>query len=119
MFASVLYVGAAAYELRRVGPRTLDMHVRRGWLNTPLERLMRDVDTEPFGVGQVVQLPALTARILAVDTSGAPTAVRFEFVAALNDPGWSWLRFDGRRVVRWTPPQIGAMQAMPGAAVAF
>jgi hypothetical protein len=119
LLTSVLYAGSVPFELRRVGPRTLEMHVTRGWLSTPLERLARDVGAEPFVVGRVYRLPGLTARVLSVNACGAPTAMHFEFDAALEDPRVLWLRFDGRRAVRWTPPAIGSVEHMPAAATIF
>ena len=59
------------------------------------------------------------ALVLSVNARGAPTAAHFEFDAALEDPRVLWLRFDGRRAVRWTPPVIGSVEHMPAAATIF
>jgi hypothetical protein len=78
LLASVLYAGGGPFELRRVGPRTLEMSVTRGWLSTALKRLTRDVGAEPFVVGRVYRAPGLTARVLSVNARGTPTAMHFE-----------------------------------------
>jgi len=46
---------------------------------------------------------------------GAPLGVRFRFIAALDDPCWLWLRFDGARVLTWTPPPVGRTHARAAA----
>jgi hypothetical protein len=110
-----LYVGGAAYDVRRVDVRTIDVHVARGWFSNVLERLARDPGEEPFAPGDVETTDNLSARVLQVDARGAPLRVRFQFSTPLDDPRWLWLRFDGARVLPWTPARIGDVQHLGAA----
>ncbi|MET0389704.1 MAG: hypothetical protein ABW321_27270 [Polyangiales bacterium] len=102
-----LYVGTAAYGVRRVDDRTLDLHVADGWFRNALERIARDPRDEPFAVGDQEVTETFSARVLEVDARGTPKRVRFQFIRPLDDPHWLWLRSEGARVLRWQPPPAG------------
>lgn len=105
-----LYVGGAAYEVCRIDDHTLDLRVARGCFRTALERLARDPGEQAFAPGDTELTAAFTARVLDVDSRGAPLRVRFSFDSPLDDPRWLWLRLDGKHALPWTPPTIGSTE---------
>jgi|GEM_PF-6398170 len=114
-----LYVGGAAYDVNRVDAQTIDVHVERGWFANVLERIVRDPSAEPFAPGDVELTDRFSARVLEVDTHGAPRRVRFRFASPLEDARWLWLRFEKARAVRWTPPRLHETQHLAAAASLF
>ena len=111
-----LYVGGASYDVSRVDAQTLDVHVERGWFRNSLERIVRDPSEEPFAPGDVEMTDRFSARVLEVDTHGAPRRVRFQFDSPLEDARWLWLRFEKGRAVLWTPPSMHVTQHLTAAA---
>jgi hypothetical protein len=114
-----LYVGGAAYDVKRVDAQTIDVHVERAWFANALERLVRDPSAEPFASGDVETTDHFSARVLEVDHHGAPRRVRFQFVSPLEDARWLWLRFERGRAVPWTPPRVHETQHLSAAVSLF
>jgi hypothetical protein len=114
-----LYVGGASYDVRRVDARTLDLHVARAWFCNDLERIARDPREEPFSPGDVETTDIFSARVLEVDPHGAPLRVRFQFIEPLDHPRWLWLRSEGTRVLRWTPPRSDDIQHLRAVGTLF
>lgn len=76
---SYLYAGAGRLTVHRPEPHVLELESTRPWLVAPLDRMFR-ADLS-FTVGQPVEAPCLTARVLAIDPDALPTRVRFELHA--------------------------------------
>jgi hypothetical protein len=100
----LLYCGGAEVALRRVAQRSLELHVERGYLASPFERIDRDPRQRPMRVGEVVELSRMRATVLAA-RDGAPTRVRFDFAGDLPaDRVYAW---SGRELAPLALPRIG------------
>ena len=109
-----LAVGPSAVALRRVDERTLEATMERGFLAGPLGPLFRDPG-EPFEVGQVFQVPGMTATVLALSPAATPATVSFRFAEALESPRRRWVRFDDGRFEPFAPPAPGTVVDLPPA----
>jgi hypothetical protein len=102
-----LYAGNADVSVTRQDPRSLELFVARGWLATPIERLLRDPRHAPFAVGQTLSLRDVQVSVRAVNADGAPTRVQFRFQHALDSARLRLLIWRDKAPVPWTPPAIG------------
>jgi hypothetical protein len=107
-FIDLLYAGGQPFEVSRPTDRSLELQVERGYLATSMEQFERNVSEHPFRAGDSVQLARLRATVLAVNGSGAPTRVRFEWNAALEQLDYAWLTWDGRAPKPWPVPSVGS-----------
>ena len=126
--ARTLILGSSLYatEVERRDEHTLVLRPEAGYLAPPgtprpgaeapvflpfyllqmLDHLFRDVEADPFGLGERVELTGLTVEILAV-ADGRPSAVGFRFDRRLEDPLLRWLRWDDGVYRPFAPPAPG------------
>jgi len=109
----MLYAGGGAVTVTRRDARSLELHVPRGWLATPIERGLRDVERFPMRAGEALRLRHVAIEVLDVDPAGAPTCVRFTFDRALDDSALTTFAWLGRAPAPWTPPPIGRSATLP------
>lgn len=74
----------------RVDADTLEVEPDGGYLAVDVDRIHRRVD-RPLEVGETVELPDVTAEILALASDGRPARVAFHFKVPLSDPSLRWL----------------------------
>ncbi len=51
----------------------------------------------PFQVGQKTELRDMSAEIAAIDSSGQPTKVLFDFTVSLDDPALIWFKWTWKK----------------------
>lgn len=92
----------APTRVTRTDERTLHFVPEGGfpWL------IFRD-DTEPFAVGDRVELPEMTVEVLKVDDIGRPQEVNYRFRVPLEDPTYYWTQIERLRYTPFTPPAVG------------
>ncbi len=70
----------------------------------------------PLRVGDRIRLERMAVEILAVDETGLPQEVVFEFAVPLEDASlrWLWWDWDKRRYEAFTPPPVGGAVTLVG-----
>lgn len=70
----------------------------------------------PLRAGDRICLDRMTVEVRAVDGTGLPREVAFEFEVPLEDASlrWLWWDWDRRRYRAFTPPAVGATVALVG-----
>ncbi len=126
--ARCLILGSSIFSItvERVDEHTLSLHPLVGYLppvGTPppgvsvpkaspayafqmLDHLFRDVESDPFEVGDRIELTDLTIEILTVE-EGRPMAVSFRFAQLLEDPSLRWVRWLDGVYVLFDLPAVG------------
>jgi hypothetical protein len=102
---------SGSVAMQRVDERSLRIRPEHGWLDTPVERLIRD--DRPFRVGERVDRPGYAVRVDAVNDAGRPTVATFTFEHPLEDPRYRWNRPEGLTAVAWAPPAPGGESYVP------
>jgi hypothetical protein len=104
-----LAAGATSLRIERTDERTLLVEAQRGWLSTTSERMLRDPDTAPARLGDLVNLSDVSFQVTRV-SDGRPREIRVRFRLALEDPLLVWLEWDhdGRGYAPFQPPPIGS-----------
>jgi len=99
---SPIGVRPAPTRVTRTDDRTLHYVPDGGfpWL------IFRD-ETEPFAVGDRVELPEMTVEVLKVDDIGRPQEVNYRFRVPLEDPTFYWTQIERFRYTPFTPPAVG------------
>lgn len=106
-----LYTGALQGELRRAGPRALELRTP-GWFAAPMSQLFRDA---PLAPGDTIATADFAATVMATDERGHPTVVRFDFDCVLEHCAIHWLRWQGDHAVPATPPTASTPLSIDGA----
>ena len=97
---------------RRTDQRTLELSTIEGsLLEMPVARLVRR-DDQWLRPGEHIELPRLAIDVLEATPEG-PKKLRFRFEQNLDHPSLVLLAAVPGRLVRWTPPRVGAEQWVP------
>jgi hypothetical protein len=97
-----------AVTLERLDARTLRVTPEGGYLRYEVDRLMR---LRPFTCGERIALTGLEIEIESLTSDGRPHSILAHFT---QDPeSFTWLRWDGRTYVPYTPPAVGAREVLP------
>jgi hypothetical protein len=124
----LLAPGFAPLKITRTGDKTLLVEAQTGnimstdtsrkdltpnfaYFYSHFNSLFRPQDM-PFAVGQKTELRDMSAEVIAVDSSGQPTKVRFDFAVSLDDPAmvwfkWTWSKNGLGSYSRFEIPAIG------------
>jgi uncharacterized membrane protein len=104
-----LATGATPLHIERADERTLLIAAKRGWLSTTSERMLRNPDSAPAKVGNVVNLSDVSIEILHV-IERRPDVIKVRFAMSLEDARWVWLQWDRdtRGFVPFVPPPVGS-----------
>lgn len=102
----LLAPGLQAATVTRADERTLHIRLKKGYIAWRFERLLREAD-RPFGVGDVVDLTGMSAKVLAVTDDGRPLDVAFRFRVPLEDPSLRWICFRDGKWVTFDLPAVG------------
>jgi hypothetical protein len=80
-----------------------------------IDWMSRDIEKEPFRVGQVVDLGHTRITIMAVTDNGTPTAASFWFNKPLTDPSWQFFAWDAGKAAYapYTLPAPGQTFTLP------
>lgn len=109
---SVMYAlgpNGHATTLTRVNERMLDMAVEGGWRST----IARDLQLQPFKVGERIQMGPITVEVLDVMADGAAERVRFVFPTSLDDSKWVYMVWRDKGVTTMRPPAVGETVSLP------
>jgi hypothetical protein len=124
----VLAPGFGPLEIIRTGDNSVVLRARGGNLLTGREkdsidfvyfyRYVSDVRSasHPLQPGDRVELPRMSADVIAVDESGVPTEVLFKFPVSLEDSSLRWLHWDWKKD-RYAPfkvPAVGEQAQVKG-----
>jgi hypothetical protein len=96
----------------REGERTLIVEAGGGWLQMPIDRLMRRADAE-FERGQRIRTTLFDAEIRNVSPDGRPTIVAFEFRQPLDSSTHRWVAWRDGRLEHYSPPAPGDASRLP------
>jgi hypothetical protein len=113
-----LTAGPVAVVVTRIDERTIVLRSEPGFFQGLLGRLFRDPG-RPLQVGQEIELPGMSARVVALTADGQPREAEFRFTVPLEDPSLYWLRWEGEGFVPFTPPAVGQRVELPAPASAF
>jgi hypothetical protein len=105
-----LATSTTAVTFERLDARTLRVTPEQGFLRYEVDRMMR---TRAFVVGETIPLTGLSIEIERITPDGRPLTVLAHFATSLDDPGLSWLRWEGHTYVTYRPPPIGARETLP------
>src|SRR5262245_57109260 len=108
-----LHAGGGDLLLTRVAPDALEVSVPRGWGHTPIERVFGTARDLPH-TGEVRDVREMHVEVLESTGDQHPRRVRFTFPTPLESPDRTWLRWEGQRPVRFTPPPLGAELRIAG-----
>jgi hypothetical protein len=106
-FIDMLYAGASTVEVRRSGPRTLELDVEQGYLSTIIERHANDLSKHPFQVGQTIDTDRLHITLLETTANGAPKKVRFDLGFDPDSGEVLPMVWEGHTVRPWRVPALG------------
>lgn len=107
-----LYAGSQPVRVRRLDERSLELQVDAGWFTNLLEQT-RDLERSPFVAGETIQLPTLSARVLAVNEDGAPTRVRFTLAEPFDRDRYTFYCWRGRVPAPCQLPARGEVLQLP------
>jgi hypothetical protein len=97
-----------AVTLERLDARTLRVTPEGGYLRYKVDRLMR---VRPFTLGERIALTGLEIEIESLTADGRAQSILVHFT---QDPeSFTWLRWEGRTYVPYTPPAVGAREVLP------
>jgi hypothetical protein len=104
-----LATGATPLRIERTDEQTLLIEAKRGWLSTTSERMLRNPDTAPAQVGDVVNLSDVSFEVTHV-IDRRPHAIRVRFGMPLGDSRLLWLQWDRdtRGYIPFLPPPVGS-----------
>lgn len=102
-----LTVGPGCVRASREDEHTLLVENDEGFFGYPFGVLYRGPNT-PYRVGDRADTGGFAAEVLRLAPSGLPSAVRFRFEKALDDPVLRWHCYTVSGLESWTPPPIGA-----------
>jgi hypothetical protein len=105
--ARILATAAHPVQVTRDDARTLTLVIDPREQVGPLLTLFRSEDA-PLRAGDRFEVPHMQAEIVAADAAGVPRSARFRFDVPLEDASLAFIAWDGRRLVAFTPPAIGA-----------
>jgi hypothetical protein len=101
-----------AMSAARPKANVLELRAIQGaWLQTYYELFFRRED-QPLFAGDVLEFDSLRVEILA-DVDGYPTAIRFTFPYALDDPRYLFLISTPEGLRRWPVPKVGGRGIVP------
>ena len=98
-----------ASTLSRVDDRTLEMSVDGGWRST----ISRDLQLQPFKVGDSARMGDITVTVTAVSDDHAPTRVQFALPVSADDARWVYFVWRGLGVDTVRPPAVGQSIEIP------
>ena len=107
-----LATASSPITVSRTGRRKLLVTSERGLLHSPQQRHYRR-DPSGLSAGARVELPAMTAKVLASDPRGGPTRVEFTFKVALASPELSLFVWRDGRFAPFVPPPPGQSVRLP------
>jgi hypothetical protein len=97
----------------REDDHTIVIDAEDGWLEYPLDRLMRTMES-PFAAGDRVETSLFTAEVRRITDDGRPATVAFRFRDPLEHPGQRWVWWhDGRLGDFAVPPRGRAVEIGP------
>jgi hypothetical protein len=96
-------------SLRVLDEHTIELSTRKGFMDW----MSRDVDTEPFRVGDQVHLGHLNITVLAVSANGTPQTALFRFERPLDDATWQFYAWQGNGFARYKLPDRGVSVTLP------
>ncbi len=99
-------------ELKRVGPRSLQVRFPGGFFPTAFSRFVRSPD-ERFSPGQHFDLPGLAVIVESLDAQGDPDQVLYQFPVPLEDSSLRWMSWHDGVYVPWSPPALGQTEKLP------
>lgn len=106
-------VNEGEQRLVRKDERTLEMTATSGLLLDAISKVFRH-PADPFHVGDVVQMPGMTAEVISLAEDGKrPRTVSFRFDAPLEDPAHLWVLWSGQGFVPFAPPAVGEERILP------
>src|SRR5262249_34046429 len=108
-----LATSTTAVTLERLDAHTLRLAPDRRFLLHEIDQMMRSPRIPPFAVGDRVALTGLTIEIESITPDGRPLTALAHFERSLDDPGLTWLRWQGHGYVPYHPPAIGARDTLP------
>jgi hypothetical protein len=103
-------------EVRREGEATLAIRARGGFLQAPVDCLLRSLET-PFRVGERIERRDFTAEIRSLTADGRPAEVAFHFRLPLEASELRWLAWDETGVRPFALPPVGARVELPAVGV--
>jgi hypothetical protein len=98
--------------IRRIDTQTLEIRPTRGYLDMVLDQVFRN-ERHPLALGERVELPGMTAKVVSLTSDGRPATVAFRFDVPLESPTLRWLCFRGNRFEPFTPPAVGQEIEIP------
>jgi hypothetical protein len=107
-----LATGASEVRVTRVDAATLIVRPRDGFLSLPSEQMQRDPRNR-MPVGHRIVFSDLTIEITALTPDGRPAEIRARFARPLEDPGYRFMDWRGRRFEPFALPAIGATRVLP------
>lgn len=107
-----LATGASDVRVTRIDDRTLLVRPRDGFLSLASEQMQRD-PRNAMPVGHRIVFSDLTIEITALTADRRPAEIRASFARPLEDPGYRFMDWRGRRFEPFALPEIGASRTLP------
>lgn len=93
-------------ELTRVGPRTIRVHPKDGFMTRVFNLIYRG-PTHPMRRGLKIPLSGIDIEVEEVNQSGEPLVASFEFAIPLDDPHLVWLVWQNGDYRAFKLPKVG------------
>lgn len=103
-----LATATTAVTVERLDARTLRVTPEGGYLKYEVDQMMRN---RPFAKGDRIPLAGLSIEIESLTADGRPAAVLAHFDQPMES--FTWLRWQGKTYVPYTPPPVGAREVLP------
>ncbi len=107
-----LATGSTEVLVERLDEHTLRVRPKDGFLLSPSEQLLRS-PRRPLEKNQRIELEGMTVEITEVGWDGRPAEAVMRFSRPLEDPGYIWLKWEGRQYVPFELPEIGGQVVLP------
>ena len=102
----------------RLDENTLELSLSQGLFPTQFSRYQRS-SLENFIVGQRVELDGFSVEIMALNETGDPTVIRYQFEHSVQNRRLRWLRYHEGQYIGWQPPAIGEIESLEAEAGIF
>jgi hypothetical protein len=113
-----LSFGPEHVTVQRTAANALELEWAEGILSNPFMELYRDKRI-PMSVGEHVELAGLAIEVLTLTADRRAQKVRFTFDAPLEAAQFRFYYWDRGQFAKFTPPALGASQALPPAVLEF
>lgn len=113
-----LVAGSQAMTVYRLDENTLELSLSQGLFPTQFSRYQRS-SLENFIVGQRVELDGFSVEIMALNETGDPTVIRYQFEHSVQNRRLRWLRYHEGQYIGWQPPAIGEIESLEAEAGIF